>query len=117
MKKAIAIGLICFSIFLIGCNASKLSSAEFTNTTPAVIKMDDFTYSMTDEALSTHEVEEQIGEITKIQVMVSYAEDQDPYKSPGKVFKVKAINIEESIAIQANDKLYKADLTKNSIIE
>ncbi|WP_391122403.1 hypothetical protein [Psychrobacillus sp. L3] len=110
MKKAITIGLIFVSILLSGCNSTKLSSAEFTNTTPAVIKMDNLTYLMTDEVLSTNEVEEQIGKITKIYAIVSYPEDQDPYKSPSKIFKVKDINIEESIAIQVNDKLYKVNI-------
>ncbi|WP_391115775.1 hypothetical protein [Psychrobacillus sp. L3] len=110
MKKAITIGLILVSILLSGCNTNKLSSAEFTNTTPAVIKIDNFTYLMTDETLSTNEVEEQIGKVTQIHEIVSYSEDQNPYKSPSKIFKVKDKNIEEAIAIQVNNKLYKANI-------
>lgn len=110
LKKAITIGLMFVSILLSGCNTNKLSSAEFTNLTPAVITIDNLTYLMTDEVLATNEVEEQIGEITQIQAIVSYSEDQNPYKSPSKIFKVKDINIEEAIAIQVNDKLYKANI-------
>jgi hypothetical protein len=49
---------------------------------------------MTDEVLATNEVEEQIGKITRIQEIVSYSEDQNPYKSPSKIFEIKDINIE-----------------------
>ncbi|SDN26867.1 hypothetical protein SAMN05518871_104129 [Psychrobacillus sp. OK028] len=108
MKKAITIGLIFVSILLSGCNTNKLSSAEFTNTTPAKIKIDNLTYLMTDEVLATKEVEEQIGKITRIQTIVSYSKDQNPYISPSKIFEIKDINIEEAIAIEVNDKLYKA---------
>ncbi|WP_391209535.1 hypothetical protein [Psychrobacillus sp. L4] len=110
MKKAITIGLIFVSILLSGCNTNKLSSAEFINNTPAVIKIDNLTYLMTDEVLSTTEVEEQIGKITQIHNIVSYPEDQNPYKNPSKIFKVKDINTEEAIAIQVNNKLYKATI-------
>ncbi|MEI4771873.1 hypothetical protein WAX74_19920 [Psychrobacillus sp. FJAT-51614] len=112
MKKAIIIGLIFVSILLSGCNTNKLSSAEFTNTTPAKIKIYNLTYLMTDEVLATNVVEKQIGKITQIQAIVSYSEDQNPYKSPSKVFEIKDINIEEAIAIKVNDKLYKAYIKK-----
>ncbi|MFF2752990.1 hypothetical protein ACFVR1_04420 [Psychrobacillus sp. NPDC058041] len=110
MKKAITIGLLFVSILLTGCNANKLSSAEFTNTTPAVIKIDNLTYQMTDEVLSTNEVEEQIGKITRIHEIVSYSEDQNPYKNTSKIFKIKNINVEEAIAIQVNNSLFKANI-------
>lgn len=106
MKKAITIGLIFVSILL--CNTNKLSSAEFTNTTPAKIKIDNLSYLMTDEVLATNEVEEQIGKITRIKAIVSYSEDRNPYKSPSKIFEIKDINIEEAIAVKVNDRLYKA---------
>ncbi|OCA88421.1 hypothetical protein A8F94_24490 [Bacillus sp. FJAT-27225] len=88
---------------------NKFSSAEFTNLTPAVIKMDNLTYLMTDEVLGTNEVEQQIGKIIRIQEIVSYTEDQNPYKSPSKIFKVKDASIKDAIAIKVNDKLYKAN--------
>nr|WP_106779153.1 hypothetical protein [Lysinibacillus timonensis] len=107
MNKAITI-MMFVSVLLSGCNKNELSSAEFTNTTPAVIKIDNLTYLMTDEILVPNEVEEQIGKITQIHAIVSYSEEQNPYKSPGEIFEVKNINIEEGIAIKVNDKLYKA---------
>lgn len=110
MKKAITIGLIFISIILSGCNSNNLSDAEFTNLTPAEIKMDNFAYLMTDEVVTTNDVEEQIGKVTQIQEIVSYSEDQNPYKNPSKIFKVKAISVEEAIAIQVNDKLYIANI-------
>jgi hypothetical protein len=110
LKKTITIGLIFVSIMLSGCNTNKLSNAEFTNLTPAVIKIDNLTYLLTDEVLATNEVEKQIGKITSIQEIVSYSDDQNPYKNPGKIFKVKDMNIEEAIAIKVNDKLYKANI-------
>lgn len=108
MRKAI--GLLFVVILLAGCNTNKLSSADFTNLTPAVIKINDFTYLMTEEVLSTNEVEEQIAEITQIHTIVSYSEEQNPYKSVDEIFKVKGVTIEEAIAIQVNDKLYKATI-------
>ncbi|QUG41657.1 hypothetical protein KD050_20740 [Psychrobacillus sp. INOP01] len=111
MKKAITIGLILVSILLSGCNTNKLSNAEFNNTTPGVIKIDNLTYRMTDEVLATNEVEKQIGKITQIQELVSYSEDQNPYKSPSKIFKIKDINIEEAIAINVNDNIFFANRT------
>lgn len=109
MKKAITI-LMFVSIVLSGCNTNELRSAEFTNTTPAVIKIDNLIYLMTDEVLVTNEVEEQIGKITQIHAIVSYSEEQNPYKRPSEIFEVKDINIEEAIAIKVNDKLYKANI-------
>jgi hypothetical protein len=108
LKKAITIGLIFVFILLTGCNTNKLSSAEFTNTTPAKIKIDNLTYLMTDEVLDINEVKDQISKITRIQELVSYSKDQNPYKSPSKIFEIKDIDIEEAIAIKVNDKLYKA---------
>ncbi|MUG44307.1 hypothetical protein [Paenibacillus woosongensis] len=112
MKKAITMSLIFVSIILSGCNSKKLSDAEFTNLTPAEIKMGNFTYLMTDEVLTTDEVEEQIGKVTQIQEMVSYSEDQNPYKNPSEIFKVKDTSVEKAIAIQVNDKLYIANIDK-----
>ncbi|MEK4252108.1 hypothetical protein [Paenibacillus sp. FSL W7-1287] len=110
MKKAITLGLIFVSMMLSGCNMNKLSSAEFTNLTPGLIKIDNFTYLMNDEVLPTNEVEKQIAKITKIQAVVSYSEDQNPYKNPSEIFKIKDINVEVAIAIQVNDNLYKENI-------
>jgi hypothetical protein len=110
LKRVITIGLIFISIILSGCNSNNLSDAEFTNLTPAEIKMDNSTYLMTDEVLTTNEVEEQIGKVTKILEIVSYSEDQNPYKNPNKIFKVKDESVEKAIAIQVNDKLYIANI-------
>ncbi len=107
LKKVITI-LMFVSLVLSGCNKNELRSAEFTNTTPAVIKIDNLTYLMTDEVLATNKVEEQIGKITQIHAIVSYSEAQNPYKSPSEIFEVKDINIKEAIAIKVNNKLYKA---------
>ncbi|MCH7323353.1 hypothetical protein LZ480_15870 [Solibacillus sp. MA9] len=113
MKKAITISLIFISIILSGCNSINLSDAEFTNVTPAEIKMDNITYLLTDEVLTTNEVEDQIGKVTQIQVLVSYSEDQNPFKNPSKIFKVKDRSVEKAIAIQVNDKLYLANIDES----
>lgn len=110
LKKAITIGFILISIILSGCNSNNLSDAELTNFTPAVIKMDNFTYLMTDENVTANEAEEQIGEVTQIHALVSYSEDQNPYKNPSKIFKIKGISVEEAIAIQVNGQLYIANI-------
>jgi hypothetical protein len=110
LKRVITIGLIFISIILSGCNTNNLSDAEFTNLTPAEIKMDNSTYLMTDEVLTTNEVEEQIGKVTKILEIVSYSEDHNPYKNPNKIFKVKDESVEKVIAIQVKDKLYIANI-------
>lgn len=88
---------------------NKLSSAVFTNTTPAVIKIDNLIYRMTDEVLASNEVEKQIGKITQIHELVSYPEDQNPYKSPSEIFAIKGINIEEAVAIKVNDSIFFAN--------
>ncbi|CAG9609113.1 hypothetical protein NEOCIP111885_02854 [Pseudoneobacillus rhizosphaerae] len=103
MKRVLTMGLIFISIILSGCNTNNLSDAEFTNLTPAEIKMDNSTYLMTDEVLTTNEVEEQIGKVTKILEIVSYSEDQNPYKNPNKIFKVSDESVEKVIAIQVNE--------------
>ena len=110
MKRVITIGFIFISIILSGCNSTNLSEAEFTNVTPAVIEMDNLTYLMTDEIVTTNEVKEQIGEVTQIYALVSYPEDRNPYKNPSKIFKIKDYSVEEAIAIQVNDKLYIANV-------
>ncbi|MGN7478771.1 hypothetical protein ACTHOQ_13035 [Solibacillus silvestris] len=110
MKKAITITLIFVSTILAGCNSSNFSEAIFTNFTPAEIKMDNVTYIMTDEVLTADEVADQIGKVTQIQEIVSYPEDQNPYKNPGKIFNVKNVSAGKTIAIQVNDKLYMANI-------
>ena len=64
LKKIITIGLI------FGCNSANFSNAEFTNLKPAVIKMDNLTYVMTDEIVTTNEVEDQIGEFKSTQLFL-----------------------------------------------
>ncbi|MFF2480083.1 hypothetical protein [Paenibacillus sp. NPDC058071] len=88
MKKALTLGLIFVSILFSGCSTTnKLSSAEFTNLTLAVIKINNFTYLMTDEVLPANKVEEQIAKITQIHAIVSYSEEQNPYTSLSEIFK------------------------------
>ncbi|WP_274310156.1 hypothetical protein [Solibacillus daqui] len=113
MKNAITIALFFVSIILSGCNSPNLSDAEFTNITPAEIKMDNVTYLLTEEILTTDEVEDQIGKVTQIQVLVSYSEAQNPYKNPSKIFKIKDISVEKAIAIQVNDKLFIANIDES----
>lgn len=110
MKNAITIGLILISIILSGCNLNNLRDADFTNLTPAEITMDNNTYLMTDEVVTANDVEQQIGKVTQNHLIISYSEEQNPYKNPGKIFKVKDIPVEEAIAIQVNDKLYIANI-------
>ena len=100
--------LLFFFLFLTGCSVNNLSDAEFTNVTPAEIRMNNVTYFLTDELLTTDEVNRQIGEITKVNAIVSYTEEQNPYRKPNKIFEVKDIKIEDAIAVQVNGRLYKA---------
>ena len=107
-------GLMLLLIFtlLSGCSTKKLSNAEFTNVPPPTIKMNNYTYVMTEVTLSTNDVEEQIGKVTKINVVASYPPDKDPYKNPRRIYKVKDIKIEDAIAIEVNGKLYMAKIKK-----
>lgn len=111
LKKSSLI-LILILLFLTGCSGDKISDAEFINTTPAKIKMDDSTYTLTDEILSEDEVKDQIGKINKITLIVSYLEEDNPYKNPRKIFEVKNVKIQDAIAIEVNDKFYKAKIEK-----
>lgn len=87
-------------------------NAEFTNVTPAEIKMKDAVYIMTEDIVFENDIDKQIGEVTKVNAIVSYLEINDPYKNPNKIYKIKNKNIEEVIAIQVNDKVYKALVKK-----
>ena len=53
------------------------------------------------------------GKVTKINAVVSYMEAEDPYKNPNKIYKIKNKNTEEVIAIEVNDKIYKAMYKKS----
>jgi uncharacterized protein with ATP-grasp and redox domains len=97
---------------LIVCSANKLKNAGLTNTTPATVTMNDSTYILTDETLTQNEIDKQIGNITKVIEIVSYLESDDPYKNTKKIFKMKDIKVEEAIAVQVNEKLYKAKVQK-----
>lgn len=101
-------------ILFIGCNTNILINAEFTNLTPAEIKMKDTSYLMTEDIVSKNDIDKQIGKVTKIYAIVSYLEADDPYKNPNKIFKIKNKNIEEVIAIQVNGKIYKAIAKESS---
>ena len=111
VKTRVSMLILAFILFS-GCSAKKLSGAQFTNTTPAEIKMKNSTYMLTDEILSSNEVKKQIGKITHVNALVSYLEEDNPYKNPSKILEVKNIEIEEAIAVQVNDKLYKAKNVK-----
>jgi hypothetical protein len=104
-----ALVFLLFFILFLGYSTNKLTNAEFTNTPSPMIKMNDATYVMTEEILPADNVEEQIGKITKINTLVSYPPDKDPYENPSRIFKVKDIEIEDAIAIEVNFKLYKAE--------
>ena len=39
-------------------------------------------------------------------------ENDNPYKNPGKIFKLKDIEIEEGIGVEVNDKIYLAEYKK-----
>ena len=102
---------ICFFL-LIGCNRNTLSSAEFTNTKPAVIKTNQTTYILTDNILENNEVGRQIGKIDKVYTIVSYLDEDNPYKNLSGIYQIENIKIEEEIAVQINDKLYRAKIKK-----
>lgn len=104
--KKITIMLILVLILFTGCNSTNILNAEFTNVTPAKIEMNGSTYLLTDEILSTNEVDKQIGKITQVHAIVSYLEDENPYKNPSKIYEVKNMKTEEAIAVEVNNKLY-----------
>lgn len=94
---------------LTGCSGCSVKKASFTNTMPAIIDFNDTTYILTDEVISSEELGKQIGKITKVNAIVSYLEENDPYKNPNKIYKIKDIKSEDSIAVQVNKKFFKAD--------
>jgi hypothetical protein len=99
---------------LIGCSTSTLKNAEFTNVTPAEVKINDTVYLMTEDIVFEKDMDKQIGKVTKVNAIVSYIETDNPYKNPNKIYKIKNKNIEEVIAIQVNDKIYKATAKESS---
>lgn len=102
----LAISLLLSLGLFTGCSTSTLKNAEFTNTTPAAVKMNSSSYTLTDKTLSENEIGKQIGQITKINAIVSYIESDDPYKNTEKIFKIKDSKIEDAIAVEVNGKHY-----------
>jgi uncharacterized lipoprotein NlpE involved in copper resistance len=112
-RKSIITLLALLTLFsLIGCSEKSLKKAEFTNTTPAQIKMNNTVYFMKDVILSADDIDNQIGEITKVNEIVSYLDADNPYKYPNKIFKVKEKDMEQVIGIQVNNIIYEAMVEK-----
>jgi len=112
-RKGIGIVILLTSILLVGCTTNTLYSGAFTNTTPAQINMNDTLYFMTEEVVSKNDIEKQIGKITRVSVIVSYLETDDPYKNPNKIFKINDKDIKDVIGIEVNGKVYEATTKKD----
>ena len=111
LKKLSLILILGFTLFL-GCNTTNKIKGDFTNITPAEVQIKETTYLLTDEIISNEDVQEEIGAIAQVHEIVSYMENDNPYKNPGKIFKLKDIEIEEGIGVEVNDKIYLAEYKK-----
>lgn len=105
LKKLSLILILGFTLFL-GSNITNKLKCEFTNLTPAEVQINEATYLLTDEIISNEGVHEKIGEITKVHEIVSYMENDNPYKNPGKIYKLKNMEIEEWIGVEVNNRIY-----------
>ena len=111
LKKLSLILILGFTLFL-GCNTTNKIKGDFTNITPAEVQIKETTYLLTDEIISNEDVQEEIGAIAQVHEIVSYMENDNPYKNPGKIFKLKDIELEEGIGVEVNDKIYLAEYKK-----
>lgn len=105
LKKLPVILILGFTFFL-GCNITNKLKGEFTNLTPGEVQINEATYLLTDEIISNEDVQEEIGEITQVHEIVSYMENDNPYKNLGKIYKLKDIEMEEGIGVEVNNRIY-----------
>lgn len=97
------------------CNVdNELKDATFINAEPSII-LNEIEYTLTNEILDESELEKSpIAKITDIDIIVSYIDEENPYKNPNLIYKIENIDIESKIALEVNDKIYLAN-KKDSI--
>ena len=108
-RVLLAFGALLLLFGVLGYHILFLHKAEFTNLTPARIRMDNRVYRMSEEILPADAVERRIGTVTKVVLLVSYTEDANPYKNPKRIYKVKGREIHEAIGVEVNNKIYRAE--------
>ena len=114
MKKNILV-FICFSLvfssLLFGCGSKNLKNAIFTNLEPS-ITIDNEEYIISNNTVNKDGVGEQIAKVTSINKVISYSDENDPYKKIGKIYKIKNESQDKIIAIEINDTLYLAEINE-----
>ena len=94
-----------FVIILAGCTNEGLKEANFVNVKPS-ISIDGKEYIITKDTVDSNSIEKEFAKITKINEIVSYPDESNPYKNLGKVYTIKGKNSNEEIALEINNKLF-----------
>lgn len=95
-------------ILLCGCEHNGMYKAVFTNTKPAIINMNGVTYSLTEEELKEDLIQREVGKVDRINEVVSYLEEDNPYKNIEGIYSIKDEKVVEKIALKINNKIYVA---------
>lgn len=112
MKKIITTFLVL--IILLGVFLgfrSSLKEATFENLEPTIY-FDKTEYVVTNKTISEDKLDEQIAKVTQSIWIVSYTDEQNPYKNPSEIYKIKEQNISEAVALKMNGKFYVAKIKK-----
>jgi len=105
VKKGILVMLVLLIVSILVVLDSSMESAVFINVKPT-LQMNDVEYLVTEDEISKDKIEKQVGRVTQIILLVSYLEENNPYKKPSKIYKIKDKEIEDEVALEMNNKFY-----------
>lgn len=100
--------LLAVGVILYGCGSKNMKDAVFTNVKPSVT-IDSREYIVSQNATDKDQIEKQIAVVTKVNNIVSYPDETNPYKNIGKIYKLKNENENNKVAVEINGILYIAE--------
>jgi hypothetical protein len=102
-RTVFAILFVMALIMLI--NYTKLPDAHFNNLQPSLI-IGDATYSVTSTFIGLEELDKKYAKVRSYTLLVSYTEEENPYKNVGIVWSIKNRDYTGVIALEMNGQYY-----------
>lgn len=110
-KRLLFIAVLLIAFISIMYSVS-IERAVFINVKPT-IEMGGIEYIITEDMISKEKLGKQIGKVTKVILLVSYLEENNPYKNPNGIYKIKDRNAKDEVALEMNGKFYIARFNDN----
>lgn len=101
----VLLGVLMFAIV----NNSQVQKASFVNLEPTLI-LNEIEYEVTDSEIDIKDIGSKIAIVSQISNVVSYSDDNNPYRSVDDVHEIKGKKIEEHVAVRINGTYFLAEV-------